>query len=316
VIDPLLYKLKPMLATASTEIVADIPTYLAGLGSQWVSEIKFDGVRALLFIENGTVTLINRAGRDVTHRYPDVVAGVSSQFDLSKELVLDGELLVFDNGRPSWPLTAKRDAQSKTEKIRQYSISYPAVLMAFDCLWANGADLRQQPYTVRAAKMEASITLRGVVQKSLSSMNVKAMFEMVKSQNLEGIIVKDVNSPYLHKRTKTWIKVKQMSTVSVFVTKVEPGKGARSTTFGALHIAVLEADGVTVRPLGKVGTGFAQSDLDEVLFRLDAKQDMVMEVAFQEIGSGGLLRFPSWRGIRSDLVRADCTASQLPERVQ
>jgi ATP-dependent DNA ligase len=271
----------------------------------------------MLFIKTGEpVVIINRAGRDTTHRYPDVVAGVEAQFLSGRpvDLVLDGELLVFENGRPSFPLTAKRDAQSKPAKIASYAQAYPAVFMAFDCVWADGSDLRSSPLEARLVKLEASINQRGVVSQSLSTTNIKALWEMVKNQGLEGIIVKRLGSRYEHKRSKSWVKCKPLHTVSCKVLGVEAGEGARAATFGALQVGLYDDNGW--HQVAKVGTGFKQADLEEILFRIDAKQELIVEVAFQEIGSGGQLRFPSFKGIRSDIDWVDCVMSQLPERVQ
>ncbi|MGZ4745661.1 MAG: ATP-dependent DNA ligase [Oryzihumus sp.] len=321
-IDPRLYTLKPMLASPSTDIVTDIPTYLQSVqDGRWTAEIKWDGVRCLALIEAGAVKLVNRVGRDITFRYPEVVKGIGQQFDLHTDLVLDGELLVFDNGRPSFPLTAKRDAQSKPAKIVQYAEAYPAVFMAFDCLWRGRRqaphtnDLRTLPYVSRAAHLEEVITLRGVVQKSLASQNIQAMWDLIKTQNLEGLILKRDSSTYVHKRSKDWVKVKPMHTLSAVVIGVQEGQGARTSTFGAFHLGLYEADG-SIRNVGKVGTGFTQADLQDLCFRLDGGHTLVVEIAFQEVGSGGQLRFPSFKGLRTDVRPQDCLVSQMPERVQ
>ena len=129
------------------------------------------------------------------------------------------------------------------------------------------------------------------------------------AQNLEGVIAKRMSSRYRSGRTGDWIKLKRQRSLSALVTAFNTGEGSRAGTFGSLAMALFNSSGDLV-PIGDVGTGFSQADL-EAVHALDLP--FVIEVQYQE-WTGTALRMPVFKGVRQDMPPKDCTfAAQLPE---
>jgi bifunctional non-homologous end joining protein LigD len=156
----------------------------------------------------------------------------------------------------------------------------------------------------------------------------RTFFEAAKGLGLEGIVAKKLDSVYEPgRRSKHWRKIKAMRTLDAVVLGWTRGTGSRSDTFGALLVGAYDADGV-LRWLGQVGTGFTGRLLADLQVRLEAieidappvddpdlrqdngarwvRPELVVEVTYLEITSGGKLRAPSYKGLRPDKSPEDC----------
>lgn len=286
-------------------------------------DLKIDGVRDVIAINKGTVRIQNRNGVDTTNRYPDIVKGCIEQFGPDAVLVLDGEMVVKVDGRPDFKATSQRDRCSEPAKIAARSKSMPATFIAFDLLYLNGKDMRNEPFQARMNMLAGVVPLAGagVVEPNVGSMDGHKMMALVREHHLEGVIAKRLDSRYKAGKGSDWLKIKPTFMISCVVTGYTAGEGARASTFGALSLALYK-DGV-LTPVGEVGTGFKQNDLVEIqnLLATLAPYDptgsyaLVVEVEYQEFTVDGSLRFPVYRGIRSDVHAQDCLYSQTDKIV-
>ena len=144
---------------------------------EWLFEVKHDGFRAVAYIENGVCKLVRRNDFDYK-RFRDVALGLPSEIN-AKNAVIDGELVVLD----------------KTGKAKFYDLMAGrgyVVFAAFDLMWINGRDLRDEPLWQR---------------KEL--LRLKRLYSQICMRDMEGIVCKPSISPYRTIRgTTTWIKVK------------------------------------------------------------------------------------------------------------
>jgi bifunctional non-homologous end joining protein LigD len=311
---PLPEPLEPMLA-----LLGDLPP--ARDDAAWAYEMKWDGVRALGYVERGTVRLISRNRLDMTRSYPELAA-LGEQLS-GRQALLDGEIVAFDEaGRPSFSKLQRRMHVQGKSAAAQLVATDPAVLLVFDLLHLDGESLLAKPYTERRERLEA-LGLQGPtwhVPPAFHGSGAEA-FQASKEQRLEGVVAKRLASKYTPgKRTGDWLKIKNVRAQEVVVGGWKPGAGSREGRIGSLLLGL--PDGDALRYIGKVGTGFTGDALDEMsrLFasrrrttspfadipRLDARDahwirpDLVGEVAFAEWTVDGRLRHPSWRGWRVD----------------
>lgn len=305
-----------MLCEPSKKIAASVEGVLDGLmqrGDYWW-DLKFDGIRALAYVTDGQVKLVNRVERDVTFRYPEIVAAFAQAYPRGS-MVFDGEIVCFGpDGKPDFARAHKRDAQSGATAAASLVATAPATFMAFDLLWHLGHDLRAIPYTVRRQLLQAEATTSfkstDALQWSRSEKDGHTMWKFIVDNGMEGLIAKRGGSTYKAGRSPDWIKLKSVFSISVIATASTQGSGKRASTFGSLTMTLL--DGTTPVNIGEVGTGFNDKQLVEIKQRMDAGELLVLEVEltgiFKETGKA---RFPSFKYVRTDCGPLDCTIDQL-----
>lgn len=257
-------------------------------------EPKLDGMRCIYQQKGKDHYLWSRSGQNITSRFPNVhfpdIEGT--------EMVLDGELIAFDDtGRASF------------NKI-QHSHGRPgdpqASFIAFDLLCdPDTGDIRAQPLLWRKERLAQWADITEGLHILPYSFDGVAAWVAVQQQGLEGLIAKDVRAPYRAGRQADWIKIKKVHTISAVVTGFTEGEGSRAATFGSLQLALVDGD--TLVEVGEVGSGFSQTDLDAVRHM---KPPFVVDVSFQE-WTGQALRFPVFKGVRSDIKSGECTIDQL-----
>jgi bifunctional non-homologous end joining protein LigD len=165
----------------------------------WVYEEKVDGWRVLAYKDGAGGRLISRNGRDLTRRFPELAAAVAGL--APPTLVLDGEIAVFDQqlvSRFEWLRARPKD-----------DTATPPLLMAFDCLYARGKDLRKRPLRVRRNVLEELVDGRHLVlpARRLAADGLEAWAQVLE-RGYEGLVGKDEASPYVEGRTLSWLKVK------------------------------------------------------------------------------------------------------------
>lgn len=309
----------PMLAHPHKTIHADVKQALDTLISQGkcLFDLKWDGVRCIAYVDKGSVRLINRRMVDITFRYPEIVAALSAAYpDVYR--VLDGEIICLgDNGYPEFARIHRRDAQQSAASAARLVAELPATFMGFDILQLDGDDVRQMPYAGRQALLHREVSGRfedfePILDLSATWDDGNEAWDFVNKHRLEGLIAKQKTSQYQPGRSHAWVKLKPTSSVSCLVTGYEPGEkgGALEHTMGALHIAVLDSAG-EIRSVGKVGTGFKVTERHRIKALLDSGQSLIVEVEYQEVSPAGQLRFPSYKGERTDVELLDCTEDQL-----
>jgi bifunctional non-homologous end joining protein LigD len=293
-----------MLATSSSGRAPRLVSDYDG----WAFEEKIDGVRALVIFNSntGVVTIGNRSGNDITIAFPEVVQAIGGK---SPTLILDGEIVLRDgtfgdlNGRAKVLTAAK--AADKAQAM-------PAKFVAFDVLNYGNQDMLQAPYVERRrllfalGERWANDPAFEVVRQSFDG---PAFFDQIKAEGGEGMIAKRVTSIYRPgQRSPDWVKFKTTSTVTCIAVSYEPGTGARAH-FGAMHLAMVGGD----KPIyvGKVGTGLSNEAIAACKLALDAGQFLPVEVETLGVTKDNKLRFPVFKGIRSDLTVHDAHITQL-----
>lgn len=295
--------MKPMLA--SPPKTAARPHDLRGTHA---FDLKLDGVRVLAYCEgNGNVTLMNRSGKDVTHRFPEVEAALSLHID--KATVLDGEVVARSG---SFQDTALRDKQTKPADVIHAMQQFPVTFVAFDVLFYDDADVRSQPWSWRRELLDVlGVTWdTNALSTSVYSLDPD-FFEQVKAKGLEGVIAKRMTSAYRSGRFPDWTKFKAVRSITCIGVGYEKGTGAREH-FGAMMLAVVGNDNDIVS-VGKVGTGFTASEITTLKRSFDAGEAVLVEIECLNVSKDGKLRFPVYKGLRTDLSMLDATLSQLDQ---
>lgn len=232
-------------------------------------EVKWDGIRALVKVEEGELRLFSRSQRDLTHAFPELSNAEESLRATSA--IFDGEIVCLDvDGRPVFQHALSRIQQKSEGAIKRAQTRHPAVCYLFDCLYLDGRPVVAEPLERRRAWLEDAIRPESAYRMSQALDDGKALFEAAREMGLEGIVAKERGSAYYPgRRSASWLKIKVRQTTECFVVGYTKGKGDRTSTFGALHLATLEQD--ELRYVGKVGTGF-----DDRLLKSVSKEVMAI----------------------------------------
>ena len=289
-----------MLATLSKEPV---------VGPDWVFEEKYDGIRAVAEKKKDRVKLASRTGQDLTAGFAEVVDAIRTLPD--DDLVLDGELVVFDRQRVTrFQLLQRRGIDRRTHPV----------FVAFDVLRSKGRDLTRAHLEKRRARLLAVVPKRaGVLMPSRRLRgDGAAALATAREKGWEGIIAKLLGSVYEPGvRSRSWRKVKVRGESEFVIGGYTAPRGARNE-FGALLVGMF--DGPKLRYVGKVGTGYTRDTLSDLGAKLRRRQterapfdpappmreatwvrpDLVAQLAYQEWTADGTLRQPAFLGLRTD----------------
>jgi len=310
--------LRPMKAVTGT-----LPADERG----WGFEIKWDGVRVLSAIEPERVRLRSSRGNDITGRYPELQALAEAL--VGHEVVLDGEVVTFDEqGRPSFGRLQSRMHVTNAAAVRQLAESVPITYVVFDLLQLDGHDVMPLPYTERRRLLTELVPDDGCWTVPVHrEADGAALLDAVRARGLEGVMAKRLDSPYLPgKRSSSWVKVKARLRQEFVIGGWQPGEKGRAGHLGSLLIGVYDDD--VLRYSGKVGTGFTMRELDRLEGLLAplasdtspfvppppkpiarvarfVRPELVAEVEFGEWTGDGILRHPSYMGLRDDKAPTD-----------
>jgi DNA ligase D-like protein (predicted ligase) len=295
-------KIAPMLAHASQPF--DSPRHLF--------EIKWDGTRAILFVQEGRLRLQNRRLQDITARYPDL-AGLPRQIKAANA-ILDGELVALSQGRSDFRKLQQREQLADPLKIELASRQVPVTYIAFDVLYLNGKPCLRTPLRERKGILQDILRESDqILESRYIREKGKAFFQQAVAQGLEGVMAKAMSSPYLPgQRSRYWLKIKPRGRAICSIVGYSPGRGPRGPYFGSLALATPEAAGWRFR--GMVGSGFSFAELEEITSRLKelrvdsmpvplaeqvpgviwVKPDLQCEVTFQEETLRGHFRAPAF----------------------
>ena len=291
--DRIPFRVNPMLATLVKK-----PFHNSG----WIYEEKYDGYRILAYKEGDRVTLLSRNGNDRTATYASVARAVQKL--RARTLLLDGEVVVFD-----------KKGISRFQLLQEGKASAYAV---FDCLYREGRDLRHDPLEARRPAAESAIAKSNqlMISHRLADNGLEA-FKFAKKKGYEGIVAKDLSSPYIEGRSSKWLKVKVHQEEEMVIGGFTKPEGSR-THFGALLLGAYENG--NLRYVGKVGTGFNDNTL-ATLYRqfkplvqskppfddppreknvIYLKPTLVAQISFQEWTADRKLRQPVFLGLRDD----------------
>ena len=262
--------IEPMLAESRDEP----PT-----GEEYVYEVKWDGIRALIAVEEGEVRIRTRSQRDVTASFPELA---SADLFRGATGLFDGEIVCLDEaGRPVFIDVMARIQAKGEHGIARAMARHPAVCYLFDCLYLDGRPIVNEPLMRRREWLESAIKPDGPYRASeVVEEGGQELFEAAKSVGIEGIVAKSRDGAYLPgRRSESWLKVKVRRTIECRVLGYTEGKGDRQSRFGALHLGVLKENGDGIDYLGKVGNGFDDKTLKSVLSRLEQMKKVKRQIA-------------------------------------
>ena len=305
-------RIVPMLARPAT----DVPNP----EKEWSFELKWDGIRAIAYVRPGRLRLESRNQREITDSYPEV-RGLLRDLGM-REAVLDGEIVAFDDsGKPSFERLQSRMHVTSPAAVRRLQGTIPVVYAIFDLLYLDGEALLEVPYEQRRARLE-ELGLGGAAwQVPVAHRGAgTSLLEATRQRGLEGVIAKRLHSGYEPgRRSGAWLKIKHRLSQEFVIGGWLPGEGRRTDRIGALLVGHFE-DG-ELAFAGRVGTGFTERTLEELAQKLAplrrtskpfrrglappkgavfVEPRLVAQVEFAEWTAEGVLRAPSFKGLRDD----------------
>ena len=270
------------------------------VGSEWLHEIKWDGYRVSVYIEDGKATIRTRNGHDWTKRFPTIAAAASKL--KVRSAVIDGEAVILDDkGRSSFA-----ELQADLDKHG----SERAVLYAFDLLFLDGEILWIKPLEERRLALGGIIPKRSAILLSEEYAGYRTACE----HDLEGIVSKRIDKPYRSGPSRDWLKTKCVQSDTFVIIGFQPGSGPVRTPIA--NIKVARFDGKRLTYAGAVGTGFSEAVATALRSRLDALRatrcavtglkvsgavwvspDLRAEIAYRGVTTTGELRHASFKGV-------------------
>lgn len=290
-------------------------------------EPKWDGLRCVVYLRSGKVELQNRSLAMVTKSYPEL-CGIGTNI-ASKSAILDGEIVVLENGLPSFETLQNRFGVDNPVQIKTLSRKSPTTYIAFDLLHLNGRDLIRQPLSYRRKNL-ARIVKDGphILLSQYVPEKGKSYFQKAVQLGFEGAMAKKAESTYqMGIRSRDWLKIKQVRTQDCIIAGFTQGTGGRASTFGALVLAAYGGKKNLIH-LGNVGTGFTDADLTRIMKTIRplrtkvksipgeviaptsitwVKPELVAEVGCMQMTRDHKLRLPRFIRLRLDGTPSDCT---------
>ncbi|MDJ0665327.1 MAG: non-homologous end-joining DNA ligase [Acidimicrobiia bacterium] len=280
----------------------------------WVFELKWDGIRCLLTSDGDEVSLLSRAGNDMTRRYPELSAAA-----VPPGLVLDGEIVALDqSGRPSFELLQGRMGFSAGAV---HTPMVPITYVVFDLLH-HEQPMIELPLEARQERLDSLDLPPPMVVADRYAGESGPVWEFVESHDLEGLVAKRLGSRYTPgARSPDWRKIGRFMQLRAVVGGFTPGTGGRAGTFGALLLGLIY--GSRLRWVGAVGTGFNDRSLRAIRDALDEMRvaespfhsdaeippdaiwvdpRLVAVVRFKQWTRSGKVRAPSFLGFGDDPV--------------
>ena len=303
----------PMLSTS-----ADAPP----AGSEWVYEIKWDGVRALAFVDSGRLAIHARKGASIERTYPELAQ--LPEWLAAQSAVLDGEIVMLDGaGRPSFQLLQPRIMATGTAPAT-YARSKPVNYLVFDLLYLDGWDLRGSPLCERRRLLELLLRPNPCARFSSEfTVPPRELLAAVKAQGLEGIVAKRRTSRYESTRAGDWVKVKVISEQEFVIAGYMTGE---RDYFGSLVLGLYGEAG-SLLYVGSVGTGFDRKLMASIHAQMAEREsascpfavtpkllapvqwirpELVCRVRFNSWTEDVKLRAPVFIGMRADIDPAEC----------
>jgi DNA ligase D-like protein (predicted ligase) len=289
-------------------------------GDEFLYEIKWDGIRAMISLDEGQVRILSRNGKDISSSFPELTAPEES-FRATNGL-FDGEIVCLEKGgKPDFKNVIHRMQQTSETSVARARAKHPAICYIFDCLYLDGRPIvgetleRRRVWLKDAVKSDSSYRVSDVVDEGAE------LFRAASAMGLEGIMAKQRTSTYQPgKRSPHWLKIKTRHTMDCVIIGYTKGKGTRDYAFGAIHVA--EATKGGLRYVGKVGTGFDDKMLKSLYNDLKKLKEikrpikekplddgvttwveskLMCEVQYASFTKDGMLREPVFVRLRPDL---------------
>lgn len=292
------------------------------LGDNFLYEIKWDGIRALIALEDGQVRIHSRNRNDITKQFPELQ--VAEKAFRATCGLFDAEIVCMDKyGRPEFKKVINRLMSTGDSNIQKLARTSPVYCYIFDCLYLDGRPLVNDPLTKRKEWLKDAVKFDTPYRVSEFVDDGESLFEAAREHQLEGIMAKRRDGKYLAgKRSDVWQKVKVRQSCDCYIIGFTTGKGDRGQTFGALHIAEKKDDGFHYR--GKVGTGFDDATINEILKAMKGvektkkpdvtgklldekittwiKPELIAEISYSKLTPDKMFREPVFLRLRPDLA--------------
>jgi bifunctional non-homologous end joining protein LigD len=312
----------PMLATLVEEPFDD---------AQWLYEVKWDGYRAVAFVNEGSARLVSRNQNELTGEFPEIARELAKL--KLENAIFDGEVVALDEeGRSSFSLMQQRTGMTHPGTRTRRDASVPIVYYVFDLLYLNGFDL------MRVGLEQRKEVLKSLLPPGAGLLRYSdhypeqgtALFNVARDKGLEGIVAKMRTGCYLQKRSREWLKIKITRRQECVICGYTDPRGSREL-FGSLVLGLYNPQGKLVH-VGKAGTGFtsgSQAALWKKLEKLKTeknpfgekiestrkphwlKPELVCEIKFSEWTHEGQrggykMRAPVFEGLRMDKSPREC----------
>jgi bifunctional non-homologous end joining protein LigD len=303
-----------MLATAAARLPG---------GPDWAYEFKWDGVRALITVDGDSIRVASRLGNDVTVSYPEL-HGLG---DGIEDAVVDGEIVAFDDGRPSFGLLQTRMHVRTARQAAALVTTAPVSFIAFDLLRLYGVDLTDRPWRERRATLERMAIDHPQWTVSPSFDDGAATESAARAHGLEGVVAKRSTSRYRPGyRTPDWLKVKFVRRGEFVVIGWEADAADPSRQLSSLLLGYY--DGTELRFAGKVGSGLSGRSSAQLQASLATRAgtplaqapphspgrittwvqpEVVVEVSYSHWADDGRLRHPVFVAVRNDKLAREVT---------
>jgi bifunctional non-homologous end joining protein LigD len=316
----------PMLATLTDHPFSS---------DEWLYEIKWDGYRAVAFIDGNDIQLVSRNGNELTSLYPELHK-LPSQID-GRQIVVDGEIVALDDqGRPSFSLMQQRAGIRSGIKRSRPNSEIPVLYYAFDLLYLDGYNLMKVNLEDRKQLLESIVTPSDILRYSEHFLREgEQLYAAAKDKGLEGIVAKRRRSCYEQKRSREWLKMKITRRQECVIGGYTDPRGSREH-FGSIILGLYDDNGRLIH-IGHAGSGFnaaTHADLWKRLQKIEAdkspffgkveasrrphwvKPELVAEIKFTEWtheGQSGAvkMRAPVYEGLRFDKPARECVFEKL-----
>ena len=299
--------------------------------SDWLFEVKWDGYRAVAFIQEGNVRLVSRNQNDMTSQYPEL--GEISNYVRAHTAVVDGEVVALDEeGRPSFSLMQQRTGISHNgRRVKARGTEIPILYYAFDLLYLDGYDLMRVDLELRKNLLFETIASSAIVRYSDHHVEQGvALYKAATERGLEGIVAKRRKSCYEQRRSREWLKIKVTQGQECVIGGYTDPRGSREH-FGSIVLGLYDAQGRLIH-VGQAGSGFTEDTHEDMWKRLKklatnnnpfstkvestrrvhwVKPELVAEIKFTEWthetdGGGVKMRAPVFQGLRWDKSPREC----------
>ncbi|MDF2669052.1 MAG: dependent ligase [Paenibacillus sp.] len=298
-------------------------------GGNWIAQIKWDGVRMLSYYDGGQTRLFNRRMNERTMQYPELLD--TSSYCRAQSVILDGEVIAFDQNKPSFHEVMKRESLRLSSRIGLTAQQVPVTYMVFDVLFCDGAWVTDLALAERQKLLESLIIPSRHVQLVSNYPDGKALMEVMKLHQMEGVVCKDLTSTYaIDGKDGRWVKHKFYSDLVAAI----GGVTYRSGTVNSLLLGLYDGQGVFIyighAGAGKV-TGQEWQALTELIKPLIVKErpfhneperskdsvwlkpSLTVKVEYLEFTPGGTMRQPIIQAF-VNVPAVDCKVEQILER--
>lgn len=294
--------------------------------TQWIFEIKWDGVRAISYV-NEEFSIRSRNNKELKILFPEL----RELTRLTTNAVLDGEIIVMTNGYVDFETLLKRIQATSSKQIEILQQKHPALYILFDILEKDGESLISRPLIERKRILQETVKEgKNVILSDFVEDKGEAYYQASINKGLEGVMAKKKDSIYTSgKRSANWLKIKKINECDCVIFGYTKGRGNREKTFGAIILGLYDNE-IPVY-VGKVGTGLNQNTLEtltkkfrnltteqKTLQSVDIpnkihwiKPVLVCKIRYQTVTSDGKLRIPRFIGLREDKKPQDCRLQQI-----